>query len=441
MSLLYNIIELTACILTFLYCIHTVAIFLSKSPHFTWWKLLCACTLYTAFTWQPIPFLSNDSVSFLALLFCFGIAMVLFQGHWWIKLLIIVTFNIFDLIITILILSLFHFLTGIPIEQLAISGSVERVLLLIFFYLFEFCILFFVSRIKIHYSTGEIQGLGITVLFFICDFSVTFLVYYILRYYSKGHSLLTTVCIFLDIFVILLSFIGLHMLKSIYTHHLNEIENQVLQQHLNDQKRLLKESEEKYEMVRSIKHDMKKYLINYRFLLQEGNVKEVLDNISAQLDGPLDSTMLTFTDNQMLNALLHREATRCREQDILFKTNIHIHPLYRDIEFMIVITNLLENAIEAETLYPVADRLIRLEVIEEDEKISLIVQNYIKESILEKNPNLNSTKLSLDDHGIGLKNIKRIVASHNGLIDIYETDCMFNVHILLPVIHKYTTTQ
>lgn len=317
-------------------------------------------------------------------------------------------------------------------EVLITPGSLERVLFLIFLYLVEFFILYFTSHLKMHLLTGNVQGLGIAALFFFCDFSVTFLVYYILLYYAKNNPSLTTLCVFLDLFVIILSFAGLYMLKNIYSHHMTELENQMLQQQLRDQKILLQESEEKYKLVRAVKHDIKKYLINYRFLLQEGNVKEVLNNISAFLDGPLDSTLLTYTDNPMLNAFLHRMADSCKAHDIALQVNVHLNPMYRNIELMVVLSNLFENAITAETGYSVSERLIRFELIQEDDKISLIIQNYISESVLENNPDLKSTKSDLYEHGFGIKNVRNIIHVQHGLIDIYEDHNMFHVHILIP---------
>lgn len=432
MSLLYNLIELAAGILTFFYCMHASAIFLRKSVRFTWWKLLLSCIPYTALTWQPIPFLSNEAVSILALLFCLGTIMILFQGEWWRRLLVVIAFNAFDLLLTSLLLSFFHLLKNSSMEVLITPGSLERVLFLIFLYLVEFFILYFASHLKLHLLTGNVQGLNIATLFFFCDFSVTFLVYYILLYYAKNNPSLTALCVFLDLFVIILSFAGLYMLKNIYSHHMTELENQMLQQQLRDQIILLQESEEKYELVRAVKHDIKKYLINYRFLLQEGNVKEVLNNISALLDGPLDSTLLTYTDNPMLNAFLHRMADSCKAHDIALQINVHLNPMYRNIELMVVLSNLFENAITAETRYSVSERLIRFELIQEDDKISLIIQNYIPESILENNPDLKSTKSNPYEHGFGIKNVRNIIHVQHGLIDIYEDHNMFHVHILLP---------
>lgn len=432
MSLLYNLVELTACILTFFYCMHASAIFLKKSVQFTWWKLLLSCILYTALTWKPIYFLSNETISIMALLLCLGTIRMLFQGEWWRRLLIVIAFNVFDLLLTSLLLSFFHLKKNNTMEVLITPGSLVRVLFLVFLYLIEFFILYFASHLKMHLLTGTARGLGIAALFFFCDFSVTFLVYYILLYYANNNTSLITLCIFLDFFVIILSFAGLYMLKNIYSRHMTELENQMLLQQLHDQKILLQESKEKYKLIQAVKHDIKKYLINYRFLLQEGNTKEVLNNISTLLDGPLDSTLLTYTDNPMLNAFLHRMADSCKEHDIALQINVHLDPMYRNIELMVVLSNLFENAITAEIEYSVSDRLIRFELIQENCKISLIIQNYISESILKKNPDLISTKSNLHEHGFGIKNVRNLIHMQHGLIDIYEERNMFHVHILLP---------
>ena len=72
------------------------------------------------------------------------------------------------------------------------------------------------------------------------------------------------------------------------------------------------------------------------------------------------------------------------------------------------------------------------------------MKNRIAESVLEKNPELKSTKnigggrAGLDDasacekHGFGVNQIKEIVESYGGLTDFYEEDGFFIVNMFIP---------
>ncbi|MBO7638495.1 MAG: GHKL domain-containing protein, partial [Treponema sp.] len=60
------------------------------------------------------------------------------------------------------------------------------------------------------------------------------------------------------------------------------------------------------------------------------------------------------------------------------------------------------------------------------------VKNRISKSILETNPNLNSTKNDSEKHGFGVSQIREIAESYEGMTDFYEEDGFFIVNIFIP---------
>ena len=96
---------------------------------------------------------------------------------------------------------------------------------------------------------------------------------------------------------------------------------------------------------------------------------------------------------------------------------------------MVALSNLIDNAIEAELKIPEQYRGISVEVIQNENKISILIKNTITSSVLIPNPKLTTTKEKDGVHGIGLKNVKRIVSSQEGLIDFFEENGNFCVHI------------
>lgn len=58
-----------------------------------------------------------------------------------------------------------------------------------------------------------------------------------------------------------------------------------------------------------------------------------------------------------------------------------------------------------------------------------IVSNYIEESVLDRNPQLHTTKEDAENHGLGILSVKKVVNQYGGLIDISEENSRFMVHI------------
>ena len=105
---------------------------------------------------------------------------------------------------------------------------------------------------------------------------------------------------------------------------------------------------------------------------------------------------------------------------------------YNDVEMIVILSNLIDNAIEAEELLPRDMRFITVEMIPRPNAISILVKNRILTSVLARNPQLHTTKDCHLTHGIGLKSVKRLVEKKNGMIEINEENQMFFVHIYYP---------
>ena len=155
-------------------------------------------------------------------------------------------------------------------------------------------------------------------------------------------------------------------------------------------------------------------------------------NINELLNSVPESTEISYTDNKMLDAILHTKLPICQENLIALHMQVALDPRYQNMDYMITVSNLLDNAIEAEQMEDQNNRCIRFEVTENEHIISTVIQNYITDSILDKNPQLQTTKGDSAEHGLGLKSVRMIVSKHNGMIDIYEKDHMFCVHTIFP---------
>ena len=60
------------------------------------------------------------------------------------------------------------------------------------------------------------------------------------------------------------------------------------------------------------------------------------------------------------------------------------------------------------------------------------IKNSIKDSVLAANPDLNTTKVDSEHHGIGINNVRLLVNHYQGLIKFEEDEGYFIVKILIP---------
>lgn len=191
-----------------------------------------------------------------------------------------------------------------------------------------------------------------------------------------------------------------------------------------------------HQSVRRLKHDMK----NHFMVLSSYLASEDYDAARAYASEILDrlNSMHSYveTGNALMNHIINEKFQYAREQGISLKAEIENLAFARmeHMDFTALLGNLLDNAVEASLLEQEKEREIILLISEKQDYESLCVKNRISGSVLERNPQLATTKENdgAGRHGIGIARIKEIVEKYNGLFDIYEKDGYFSFAVYIP---------
>lgn len=100
---------------------------------------------------------------------------------------------------------------------------------------------------------------------------------------------------------------------------------------------------------------------------------------------------------------------QCSIKNIKIEVQVNADKDMDSIEYGVVLSNLLDNAIEAEEQEKEENRYICLNMGVEQNMIHLVVSNYIAESVLQNNTLLETSKKNKQLHGIGLRGVKEFV--------------------------------
>ena len=98
----------------------------------------------------------------------------------------------------------------------------------------------------------------------------------------------------------------------------------------------------------------------------------------------------------------------------------------------IILSNLLDNAIEAECRQNTNNRKILLHLQQDKGMYYITIKNYIDASVLSTNPSLFTNKADKKHHGWGVRSVRKIVQSLDGIYQQYEQDSYFITTIILP---------
>lgn len=430
MSLFYEAAEILACLPYYIYSVYVLGIFFKKSASYRSWILVAFGIIYLPLTATPYQHISNAVMSLVCMLVIFIVSLICYEGNPVKKIMTIIVYNIFDILLGNI---LFYFISGItktPISRLTSGMGSTRIYLLCTGFFIEFFILFLIR--EIHGSSQRLHKTeaAISLIFFLCDFTVCFMTYYVLFYLTQEKNVLRF-CLVLSVLMLAATLLVLWLLGQLQKKTQNDFENKMMSMQLQEQKALLAQTQEGMEKILQLRHDMKNYLLQYKLLLEKGKSSEVLEDLEKMLGHRISAEDISYTKHPLVNSLLKHKYETAKKLHIPFHVRVQIHPEYQNLDLMVALSNLIDNAIEAECAIPEQFRAISVEMIERDGHLSILIQNRITASVLAVNPDLKSSKRN-GIHGIGLNSVRRIVESQDGLIDIFEENEKFCVHIFYP---------
>lgn len=217
-----------------------------------------------------------------------------------------------------------------------------------------------------------------------------------------------------------------------YIAHNLELEKKLseLEKDYQTQCQMAEEIKRIQEQIRLLKHDMKNHTLVILSYLEENQVDEA-KVYAGEILNKLNR-MYTYVNvgNALLNYIINHKLSEAKEQGLEIKAEISNLPFdYMDsVDFSALLNNILDNAIRG--ALSSKEQKLEVQIYLQNGMDIITVKNSIDESVLDKNPELISSKEEAG-HGYGMKQIKSIVEKYDGMIDIYEKNEMFIVSVML----------
>ena len=385
-----------------------------KKVYIVGWILLNFCIAH--FVLLPNIWQSLLGMGVMLLMSC-----IMLEGRTEQKMLVIIACNVFMILVSMLRGRITFFLSGESINEISIQGSesLARVLGIVLtntLYLVTAYILtrFFHDKIKL-----KKEEYIIIIIYYIIFLIVVLLSIAMSR--NVDFSLIwQKTFLILDMLMFIANIIVLKMIFHINQQNHYEMENALLYMQITQQEKRIREEEKNYREVQLLRHDLKRYLVTYRQLLQEGKYEVIEADIDKILGKRLNTNHCVYTENTILNAVICEKMEQCSIKNIKIEVQVNADKDMDSIEYGVVLSNLLDNAIEAEEQEKEENRYICLNIGVEQNMIHLVVSNYISESVLQNNALLETSKKNKQLHGIGLRGVKEFVNNKEGEIEIFE---------------------
>lgn len=193
--------------------------------------------------------------------------------------------------------------------------------------------------------------------------------------------------------------------------------------------------QESLERQKERAHEFKNHILCVDSLAKERNYQELEKYVSEINESMYMERNAIDTNNVIINTILNEKYNEMMDKGIVFVFRINdLSELPIDDEDLVVIlSNLLNNAIEACEKCE-GKRTIKMKFMTEDDILILSVKNTSPGILTIKKGQIETSKrFRSDEHGIGIRNIKKAIDKYGGTYSIKSMDNEFYFAIIFPL--------
>jgi len=195
---------------------------------------------------------------------------------------------------------------------------------------------------------------------------------------------------------------------------------------------MLQFSRESFEEMHQIRHEVKNHLAYIRVLSESGEydkLREYLNVVSGETE-----ELFRFVEcgNDVINAVMNHAIKQARANGAEIDFQIVVPPElpYRETDLCSLLSNLMDNAIEASVRSGVERPVISVNIRPQQDYLFLRVSNPVGEDATGR-LSLQTTKADKRLHGYGTKIIRRVAEQYEGSTKFWVQDRQFVVDVML----------
>lgn len=190
---------------------------------------------------------------------------------------------------------------------------------------------------------------------------------------------------------------------------------------------------EKEEDTRSYRHDMTNHLLCLNSFAQEQKIEELKDylqKMQQQLE-QIQRRCYT-TGNQVLDAITNYYLSALEDRvEVQVLGFVNETLAVDNMTLCTIYANLLQNAIEELARVETSRKILLIEFLQGMQYFQITIRNSLSQKSQKKKEILNTGKNDKRNHGIGLKNVKKILKECGGIFEIEHNAEVFTAKVVL----------
>lgn len=209
-----------------------------------------------------------------------------------------------------------------------------------------------------------------------------------------------------------------------------EQRNQLLKMQYAQSKKEIEAIRRSKRDVSILRHDMRHFLLNIAAFIENDEKDKALSYINEIIDATDKTAMQQYCQNEIVNMILSLHENQIRTHKIDFRYTIRIPEKlpFSDVDISAILSNSLENAIQAVSVLPEADRMIILNMYMNDTKLLISVKNNFSGAVTFRDGLPLSKEVG---HGFGTQSIRYITEKLKGNCQFSIIDNQFTLQVIL----------
>lgn len=185
------------------------------------------------------------------------------------------------------------------------------------------------------------------------------------------------------------------------------------------------------EEARQARHDIRHHFVQLSVMAEDGNLEKIKDYLQNAMD-KIPGFDFHFCENQYVDNVIGYYYALAQKEEIPFDARVDLPQELSvdEMDLCLILSNLLENALEASRKTTMSRQQILLEIRQHSASLLLIrVENNFDGIIKEKNHLLHSTKRK--GLGIGTQSVRRMAEKNDGSCNFTYENGVFTAKIML----------
>ena len=230
--------------------------------------------------------------------------------------------------------------------------------------------------------------------------------------------------------ILLINFLSFYLYNLLKDNLYRKWENEILKQEAQSYANQLEMTLQAENKIKIMRHDMRHHIMELQILAEKGQTKDIQKYLDQMTDFIKMSKEIVESGNIKTDCLINFFLQKAKENLNEVKIDVSLpEEIKHSFDLNIVLGNLLENAIEASRKSE--EKLLIISLYHDAGILKIKVRNSFSGAIMKGRSGFITNKEHKEEHGIGLKSVRKIVENYDGILETRTEGQYFEVKVIM----------